>query len=116
MKPVYSIDAFAAGTNFFICIATPYEEPDVKISGTYEHGKEIKIEKSSLKGPMVIICLYTLGFLTCFFYNAHNPKDMRRCSPFKQTQGFQRDAQLNAGRFGCESWCNEADHKCNREP
>jgi hypothetical protein len=66
-RMVYSIDAFAAGTNFFICIATPYEEPDVKISGIYEHGKEIKIEKSSLKGPMVIICLYALGFLTCFF-------------------------------------------------
>jgi len=66
-RMVYSIDALAAGANFFICISTPYEEPEVKISGTYEHGKEIKIDKSFLKGPMVIIGLYTLGFLTCFF-------------------------------------------------
>jgi putative transcriptional regulator len=66
-RMVYSIDAFAAGANIFICISAPYKEPEVKISGTYEYGKDIKIEKSFLKGPIVIIGLFTLGFLTCFF-------------------------------------------------
>lgn len=66
-RMVYTLDDFAAGSNFFICISTPYEEPEVKIKGTWGGGNEIKIEKgSSLLVLLIGLWLYSLGLSTCF--------------------------------------------------